>query len=238
MDVVRFGHSIRALRHRRGWRQADLAAAARVSQSVVARIALGLAGRMTVEKVEAVAAALGARIDLRLLWQGEGLDRLLDHDHATIVEVVARRLRACNWDVRTEVTFWIRGERGSVDILGWHAATRTVLVVEVKSVVPDIQAMLGSHDRKSRLGSEIARTVGWDAVVVGRLLVIGDNRTARRRIEARRETFSAALPDRFLQVRRFLTDPTAVSPLRGLIFLSASPHPTTRHRQSRTTKAA
>ena len=41
MDSIRLGRGIRALRHRRGWRQEDLAAAAGVSQSEVSRIELG-----------------------------------------------------------------------------------------------------------------------------------------------------------------------------------------------------
>ena len=188
---------------------------------------------MPIETLAAVANALGARVDVRLTWQGEALDRLLDQDHAAIVEVVAKRLRDAGWDVRTEATFWIRGERGSVDILAWHAGSRTVLVIEVKSVVPDIQATLSNHDRKARLGREIARGVGWDAVNVARLLVIGESRTARRRVEANRETFAATLPDRFAQVRGFLAEPQVAPALRGLLFASASPRGTTRHRQPR-----
>src|SRR5262245_29674192 len=163
MDMVRFGRGIRALRLRRRWRQIDLARAAGISQSSAARIELGRGRRMPVETLEKVAAALDARVDVRLSWMGEALDRLLDQDHAALVEVVAARLGIAGWDVRTEVTFWVRGERGSVDVLAFHASSGVVLVVEVKSVVPDVQATLSVHDRKSRLGIEIARSVGWRA---------------------------------------------------------------------------
>jgi transcriptional regulator with XRE-family HTH domain len=219
MDLVRFGRAVRALRHRRRWRQVDLAAAAGVSQSVVADLELGRGRRMAVETYEKVAGALDARAELRLSWQGEAIDRLLDQDHAALVEAIAIRLRTAGWDVRTEVSFWIRGERGSVDVVAWHAATRTVLLVEVKSVVPDVQAMLFALDRKGRLGREIADSVGWPAMSVGRLLVIGDTSTARRRVAAHRVTFEAALPDRSLRVRAFFVDPARQSRLRGLIFL-------------------
>jgi hypothetical protein len=188
---------------------------------------------MATESLMRVAGALDARLDLRLNWMGEALDRLLDQEHAVIVETVARRLRASGWDVRTEVTYWIRGERGSVDVLAWHATTRVVLVVEVKSVVPDVQATLASHDRKARLGRDIAASVGWQALAVARLLVIGESRTARRRIQAHRSTFEAALPDRFLEVRRFLDNPQPARSLRGLVFVTGSPSLTTRHRQPR-----
>lgn len=219
MDLVRFGRAIRALRHRRGWRQVDLAAAAGLSQSVVADLELGRGRRMAAETFDKVAGALDAIAELRLNWHGEALDRLLDRDHAALVETIALRLRADGWEVRTEVSFWIRGERGSVDVLAWHAASRTVLVVEVKSVVPDIQATLFTLDRKCRLGREIADSVGWPAQSVGRLLVIGDSTTARRRVAQHRTVFDGAFPARAAVVRRMLASPDASEPLRGLMFL-------------------
>ena len=39
------------------------------------------------------AAALGATVDLRLRWNGEQLDRLLDEAHAHLVELVASSVR-------------------------------------------------------------------------------------------------------------------------------------------------
>jgi transcriptional regulator with XRE-family HTH domain len=235
MDMVRFGRGIRALRERRRWRQVDLAAQARASQSIVSRVERGLGGRLTVEMLDRVAHALGSRVDVRLSWQGEGLDRLLDQDHARLAEVVTRLLRDAGWEVRTEVTFWVRGERGSVDVLGWHEASRIVLVIEIKSVVPDVQATLSTLDRKGRLGADIAATVGWRPKTVAKLLVIDASRTSRRRVAAHAATFEAALPHRFTQVRRYLEDPRGESlrgeSLRGLIFVSGSPGTPVRHRQ-------
>jgi transcriptional regulator with XRE-family HTH domain len=238
MDWVRFGRIVRALRKRRAWRQVDLAAAARVSQSVVARIEIGQGGRIAPWVLERVAQALGARMAVRLDWNGEALDRLLDADHATLVERVARLFRDARWEVAAEVTFWVRGERGSVDLLAWHAASGVLVVVEVKSVVPDVQATLMSFDRKARLGREIAAGRGWKPTSVGRLLVIGESRTARRRVTAFATTFEAELPHRFVAVRRFLTAPDAIRPVRGLLFLSGSPQATTRHRQPRVRRGA
>jgi hypothetical protein len=65
--------------------------------------------------------ALGADLDLFLRWRGERLDRLLDEDHAAIVEAVVRLLREDEWDVAIEVSFSKWGERGSIDVLGFHA---------------------------------------------------------------------------------------------------------------------
>jgi transcriptional regulator with XRE-family HTH domain len=230
MDLIRFGRSIRALRIRRRWRQKDLAAAAHLSPTKIARIERGLGRSMPIRDLDQAANALGATIDLRLNWNGEALDRLLDGAHARIVDVVAAQLRALGWEVVLEATFFIRGERGSIDILAWHAASRVVLVIEVKSVVADIQAMLASLDRKLRLGMEIAHGRGWSPVAVARLLVVGDSRTSRRRVEAVSATFAAEFPQRAIEVRRWLASPTPTAPLRGLWFLSASHGVTVRHR--------
>ena len=167
-----------------------------------------------------LASTLGARSDLRLSWNGEALDRLIDAEHARLVEVVATFLGRAGWEVAAEVTFWIRGERGSLDLLGVACADAVGVVVEIKSVVPDQQSMLAAHDRKCRLGLEIAKSRGWSGAAVAKLLVIRESRTSRRRVEAHATTFGTEFPDRALAVRRWLERPEASRPLRGLWFLS------------------
>lgn len=230
MDLVRFGRGVRALRIRRRMRQKDLAEEAGVSRSIVGRIEIGRFEAVPIGKVDKVTAALGAIADLKVNWNGEALDRLLDRAHAALVDAVVQRLRALGWEVAAEVTFWIRGERGSVDILAWHPRSRIVLVIEVKSIVPDIQGMLASLDRKARLAIEIARGRGWSPLGVGRLLVVGENRTSRRRIDAHAATFVAEYPHRGAAVRAWLRAPVIEVPLRGLWFLPNAHSVSTRHR--------
>lgn len=230
MDVIRFGLGMRALRHRRRWTQAQLAAKGNVSRSVIWRIERGHADRVSVHVLVRVAAALGARIDLRLLWQGEGLDRLLDARHASLVELVVEILMSHHWEVATEVTFNIRGERGSIDILAFHPATGSLLVIEIKSVVPDMQAMLVGIDRKARLGREIARERGWQVMSVTRLLVLTDDSTARRRVTRHGATIRSALPARTADVQRWIRHPEGT--MHGVLFLADARHPSTRHRIS------
>ena len=200
---------------------------------MVARIELGGGDRVIPRTLERVVAALGARMRVLVDWQGEALDRLLDEDHARLVEIIATRLRSAGWDVAAEVTFAVYGERGSVDLLAWHAITRVLLIIEIKSVVPDVQATLASIDRKVRLGGTIGASRGWRPLAVASLLVIGGSRTARRRVEAHRSTFDAEFPSRSAAVTAYLAAPSAARPLRGLIFVSGSRQLTTRHRQSR-----
>ena len=218
---------------RRGWRQEDLALAAGVSRSQVGRIERGESGSMPVAAVDRVAGALGAGAELRLLWQGEGLDRLLDEGHARLVEWVVRRLVTLGWDVAVEVSFARNGERGSIDVLAFHSGRRALLVIEVKSVTPDMQAMLGGLDRKARLGPAIARERGWTPVTMARVLVLGDTRTNRRRLEAHIATVRAALPAGTREITRWVADPVAPAPA-GVWFVAdvrgADGNPVRRHR--------
>jgi len=82
----------------------------------------------------------------------------------------------------------------------------------VKSVTPDMQAMLGGLDRKGRLGPAIARERGWDPVIAARVLVLGDTRTNRRRLEAHAATVRAMLPAGTREITRWVADPVAPAP--------------------------
>jgi hypothetical protein len=175
-----------------------------------------------------VAAALSARIDVKLLWQGEGLDRLLDAGHAELVERTLELLTASDWLVATEVSFNVRGERGSIDILAFHEATGSLLVIEIKSVVPDMQAMLFGIDRKGRLARDIATERGWQVTSVSRMLVFPDDRTARRRVVRHGATFKAALPSGTVDVRRWIRRPQGT--VNGVLFLSDAHKASARHR--------
>jgi transcriptional regulator with XRE-family HTH domain len=228
MDVVRFGLGVRGLRRRRGWTQQRLSDEVRMSRSVVARIERGRADRVTVRTLVSVVTALGATLNVRLLWQGEALDRLLDAGHAELVERAIAILASPDWEIATEVSFNVRGERGSIDILAFHRASGALLVIEVKSAVPDMQAMLFGLDRKGRIASDLARERGWAVTSVSRLLVLPDDRTARRRVAAHAATFRVALPARTVEVKRWLKAP--IGPMAGILFVQDVLQATARHR--------
>lgn len=197
---------------------------------MVWRIEAGRADELTLRQIDSIVRALSARLDLHVSWQGEGLDRLLDADHASLVDAVAAELRALGWDVVVESTFNIRGERGSIDVLGFHPSSGTVVVIEVKSVVPDLQATMLVLDRKTRLARDIARRYGWTARGVGRVLVVADGRTTRRRVAAHEATFTSAFPERTVAVRRWLRSPDPGRPFSGLWFLADARRVSARQR--------
>ncbi len=138
------------------------------------------------------------------------------------------RLRDAGWLAEPEVTFQIGGERGAIDILAWHPSTGNLLVVEVKSVVPDIQATLAGVDRKARLGPMIGRERGWTPRSVSRLLILPHDRTARRRLADFQVTFEHAFPARTIEIRRWLRDPSG--PIAGVMFVPIAGRERARHR--------
>jgi hypothetical protein len=165
-----------------------------------------------------------------VLYQGEGLDRLRDQRHAELVEILVGLLTGHGWDVATEVSFNNYGERGSIDILAYHRPNRILLVIEVKTVVPDLGGALATFDRKTRLASDIAHQRGWDAALVAKLLVLPEDRTARRRVALHDATLTNAFPARNVEVNAWLKAPSGS--LSGLMFLSTARRASRRQRIS------
>jgi hypothetical protein len=110
------------------------------------------------------------------------------------------------------------GERGSIDLLGWHGSTRSLLVVEVKSELASIEETLRKHDEKMRLGSVVAsRRLGWSALSVSRLLVLPATRTTSRRLAAHAGVLGSVYPTRGRGVRAWWSKPTGE--LSGLLLV-------------------
>lgn len=220
MDTVRLGLAIRALRRRARWTQAELAGRAGVSQATVSRVERGELRHQTLNTLSLIAEALGARASVRIYWHGEDLDRLLDAAHAGLVEDVVRLLVRHGWHVLPELTFNEFGERGSIDVLAYHAETGALLIIEVKSVVPDMQAMLAAMDRKARVAPKLARDLGWKVHSVSRVLVLGEDRTSRRRLQRHAATVGQVMPLRSVAVRGWIRRPSG--PIGGVLFLTPS----------------
>jgi hypothetical protein len=138
-------------------------------------------------------------------------------------------LRGLDWMCTTEMSFNVSGERGSIDILAFEPRSTALLVIEVKSVIADVQATLSRLDRKVRLAPGLAVSQGWRPSSVNKLLVVRSGSTARRRIAEFEATFGTAFPDRAVSIRGWLRDPRARS-LAGLWFVSLDTHTVIRRR--------
>lgn len=219
MDLRRVGHLHRALRYRLKLRQVDVAKKSGVSRTTISDIETGRLERVSLADLERSILALGARLDISIIG-GPSFDRLLDEGHARLAALVASHLKQLGWVVEFEVTFSRMGERGSIDILAWHAATRSLLVVEIKTELVSVEGLLRPLDAKVRLAPDIGARFGWRPGSVSRLVALPENSTARRTVARHADVLRAALPARSHQVRVWLASPAGT--LRGMWFLSTA----------------
>jgi len=215
MDDRKAGAVFRVLRRRKHWRQRDVADKAGVSQQLVSLLELGRFEVVGLDKARAIAGALDARIEIVPLWRGPELDRLLDAGHAALVERVVDLLRGAGWEVIVEWTFSHFGERGSVDVVGWHPATSTLVIIEVKTRIVDLQALLASDDRKARLGAKLLpEERGWHPRAIGRVLVLPASSTAHDALARHAAVLTTTFPARTSAIRRWVAAPTG--PIAGI----------------------
>lgn len=227
MDARRIGRVLRAIREHLGLTQREVADAAALSQAVVSRAERGEVSGLRLATLDRLAGALGAVVHVEIRYRGGEVDRLVDRGHASLVEFVVGILRGHGWEVVVEYSFNEFVDRGSVDVLAWHARTRTLLIVEVKSRFTDLQAMLLSLGRKLRLVPGIVREdLGWDAAAVGRIVVVSGTAQNRSVTAAHRSIFDASFPARAGDIRRWLRSPAG--PIAGIWFVSPGAVPTPR----------
>jgi DNA-binding XRE family transcriptional regulator len=219
MDDARVGGVIRAVRLRRGWRQEDLAAAARVSRATVSRAERGHLVAILLPNLRAIGTVLEIRLDFTPWWRGGQLDRMVNAGHGALHEQVARMLGELpEWTSAAEVTFSIFGERGSIDVLAWHAARRALLVVELKTEIPDPAALIAQVDRYVRLARAVATERGWDAATVNRWVAVAESDMNRRQVSRHRAMLRNAFPANGHGMRHWLRDPA--EPVAALSFLA------------------
>jgi transcriptional regulator with XRE-family HTH domain len=129
MDELRVGRLLRTVRQHRDLRQVDVALAAGLRQGTFSNLERGHVESVGLAKLRRVAAVLEVSIDA--WWRGGQADRLMDRAHAALVDHTNRSLTAAGWEIVPEFTFNHYGDRGSVDILAWHAAERILLLFGV-----------------------------------------------------------------------------------------------------------
>jgi transcriptional regulator with XRE-family HTH domain len=221
VDDSRVGGAFRAVRRRRRLTQTSVATLAGVSQQLVALIEAGRQEVVSVRSLRRVGDVLEISMPFEPRWRGGEAARLLDREHARLVEIVVGLLRRWGWEVLVEHTFNHFGERGSIDILGWHGVSRTLLVVEVKTRVLDLQDLLAAFDRRARLAPRLlAESRGWAAMSLGRVMVMPDRTATRDAVRRHQSTFDAVLPARGRDVRRWLRAPSGG--VAGVWFLSST----------------
>lgn len=214
--------SLRGLRRRRRWSQRHVGHQLGISQQWVSRLEadtrnarIGLLDRWV--------NLLGGYLAVEVRVNGERA--LADAAHATLGNQLVADLRRAGWLVEAEVSFNHYGDRGRVDVLAYHAPSRILLVVEVKTRILDLQDLLGRLDVKQRQAPKLARDRGWNVAASVPAIVVAEGRTSRRRVEQHDALF-APYALRARAARAWLRSPTLPAPSGILLF--EPPRTTTR----------
>lgn len=217
-DDQRLAAASRVLRRRQRLTQESLAVVG-LSPHLQRQIEAARAGRLPLEDLRDHFSRLGASVRVTVWYDGATLDRLLDEDHAAVIESGIRMLDRYSWKPATEVTFSEWGERGSIDLFGSRETERAVFIGEAKSAWGSLEETLRSLDVKIRLAPTIAQErLGWRPRTIGAAIIFPEDATARRIAQRHSATLGVSYPDRNRAIRRWLQAPSG--PLRGLWFLS------------------
>jgi transcriptional regulator with XRE-family HTH domain len=220
MHARRLGAALRAVRIRHGWRQVDLARRSGISDSTVSRVEHGRLDDVSLSSLARLADALDVRLDIVPRWRGGELDRMLNAGHARLHELASRLLADAGWTAAPEVSFSVYGERGVIDILAFHAATGSLLVVELKTDIVDVQELIGAVDRYRRLARGIASERGWTARSVSAWVLLRDSDANHRRLARHAAVLRSAFPDDGRRMRAWLRRPAGA--VAALSFLAGS----------------
>lgn len=209
-----FGRICRDIRLRLDLTLQDVADAADITASYLARVEHGTANP-TLGAVERIASALGLRLDLDVQAPVFlSTPRLGDPVHARCSIYADRRLRAAGWATAREVGIHDGRYRGWIDLLAFDPTTGTLLIVEIKTRLDDIGAMERQVDRYERHAREAARGLDWSPRAIRTIVLLlasGENDDAVRR---HRELLATAFPR-----REGLLDPRRPDLRRGLAMI-------------------
>ena len=224
MDDAKIGATVRAVRIRRRLTQAEVAESASVRPSAVSLLERGLFQDLPLTTLRSIATALGMWYEITPRWRGVDLDRLANGAHDALQGAILRWLaRLPGWIALPEVSFSIYGERGAIDVLAWHEATRTLLIVELKTFLVDPAELVRTMNARARLGRQIGAEQGWRPRTVARWVIFTDTRTNRRHVAAHRDVLASLnttdgrrmrtwlrSPDRPVSALSFWAEPDAV----------------------------
>jgi hypothetical protein len=95
-----------------------------------------------------------------------------------------------------------------IDIVAWHPASRTVLVIELKTRIVDVSDLMATMDVRRRLALRIARDRGWEPVAIGLWVVVAPSRTNSRVLAEHATILRAKFPADGRVMRRWVAKPS------------------------------
>lgn len=197
-------------RRRLGWTQAGLGATTGVSQSQVSRFEAGRIDVVSLSTAARFLDSMGIRPSLTLDHPLVARpDRQRDAAHARCLPYVAGRLARMGWAVRREVEIHHGRSHGWIDIFAFHPATRSAVVVEVKSAIPDLGATQRTIGWYTRMAWDVGRSLGWPIRRVGAALLCLATVANEARLAENTDLIRQAFPVRAAGLIDWLTAPLA-----------------------------
>ena len=173
------------------------------------RIEAGRLDEVSFGQIRRLARVFDARFEALVLWRGADLDRLVNRGHALMHEAMFRWLGEIGgWLALPEVSFARNNERGVIDVVAWHAASRTLLVIELKTRIVDINDLMATMDVRRRVAWQIAADNGWAPIAVGVWVVVAPGRSNARALADHATVLRAKFPDDGRTMRRWLAKPS------------------------------
>ena len=175
----------------------------------MSRIERGRLDGVSIGTLLTVARVLDVQVSISARSRGADLDRLVNAKHAALHESVARWFEGAlpEWVLAPEVSYSIFGERGVIDILAWHAETRALLVIELKTDVVEVEDLIAQMGRRARLARRIAAERGWYPASVSVWVIVAASRTNRARLAAHRSVLRNAFPSEGRAMLTWLHEP-------------------------------
>ena len=107
-----------------------------------------------------------------------------------------RRLTAAGLECRREVAFSDGRVTGWIDLLAYEQSRRTLIVVEIKTVLDDVGAVERQAAWYERHARDVAREIGWPVSEIRLWLLALATDDVERAIAASRQALSLAFPAR------------------------------------------
>jgi transcriptional regulator with XRE-family HTH domain len=216
------GRFIRAARQMIGWSQRELGRRAGVTQAAISRLERGLRSGLGLEEIGRLAMALGGTI--RLTFDAPYLQdraRQRDRVHARCIAYVAGCLRRSGWLVETEVEIDGRRGPGWIDVLAFHPASGTLLVIEIKTEIHDFGRIQRTLAWYARGAWSVARDRGWVVRRSHQALLLLATNVVDARLRDNREIAAESFPGRASGLAALTSDPVraAPPPLRSIAMI-------------------
>jgi hypothetical protein len=184
-----------------------------------------------IETLEKLCVALGGelRLEARLPFAGLGAGQS-DAAHARCVGAARRILAAAGYECATEQLVTDGPWRGWIDLLGYCARTRRLVVVEIKTELRDAGGLERQVDRYARRCLDVARHHRWQVTELAVVVLVLATAEADAFLIANREVMMSAFPVRGREAIGALVDRGHV---RGRMLLMLDPRRRGRRALSR-----